>query len=217
MGDAMETIPVLVVFLLVISFSTKYWFLTKMYQSYANYPFQFRLSQWHFTIKDTDKEKIFDFIQNENESKHLLVFGSKRSGKTSLSIGIANELSIKHKTCMYTSSTKLYSQFFEETTRSSMDKNILWTWRDSEVLVIDDINPGAPIVEDLVSASTFLRFIDTHGVSNEVNRKTLSSKNVIWILGNELSNEESADNVWVSMLNAIGVQSDRIEVINLKS
>ena len=136
--------------LLVLLYPTCYWYLTKIYVQSANYPFQFRLSQFDLTVSDHNKEKIRSFRENKIGPKHLFIFGSKKSGKTSLSVGISTEKSIDHETCVYTTGMKLFSMFFEPEAKLAEKKEQLWTWRNSSLLIIDDINPGTPI-DDLVT------------------------------------------------------------------
>ena len=213
-GFTKMNVPVLIVLLVYLMFASKYWYLTKMYQGYAKYPFQFRLSQWNCTINEADKSTVIDFKNNYQNNNHLLVFGTKKSGRTSLGVGLANEFSIQHKSCTYTSSIKLYGQFFDNS--NVLNPDLIWSWKDADFLVIDDINPGEPIENDLVSPSLFLSFVDNYPNVNFANREFLKNKNVIWILGNENSQEKIIENSWVKMLNEIGIPSEKIKIINLK-
>jgi len=205
------TLSIELLLIAIVIYPSKYWFLTKMYQFYARYPFQFRLSQWFFKIRDQDKKKVLNFMNNKTGGNHLVVFGPRKSGKTSLSVGIVNELSIKQNTCLYTSAIKLYPSFFEEDSISD-DPHLIWSWRDATYLVIDDINSGG-YIEDLVSPEKFLSFIDRH---SERNRNLIKNKNIIWVLGNENTQEFLLQNSWVSMLKTIGVHPEKITSINLK-
>ncbi|TYQ00120.1 hypothetical protein C7447_101729 [Tenacibaculum adriaticum] len=209
------SILILTILLIYLSVASRYWFLTKMYQFYANYPFQFRLSQWDFCIDEIDKPKIENFLNNNDAGKHLLIFGSQLSGKTSLGVGLLNELSIKHKSCLYTSAIKLYTYFFVED-NLLINKRKLWTWKESKYLIIDDVNPGNPIKEELVCPDKFLKFLDPTeiGKVNEENCEILSQKNIIWILGN-YKEENLEENNWVKMLLQIGVNRKKIDIINL--
>ncbi|WP_146092212.1 hypothetical protein [Polaribacter filamentus] len=65
-----------------------------MYQLYARFPFQFGLRQWDFTINSSDKLKVENFLQGKGNDNHLLIFGFLGAVKTSLGIGILNELSM---------------------------------------------------------------------------------------------------------------------------
>ena len=99
---------------LLLIYPSSYWYLTKMYLQIPEYPFQFRLSQWDVEpINKADITNIRHFLINKRGGRHLLIFGTQSSGKTSLGVGIATELSIKHRTCVYLTATKLYSLFFD--------------------------------------------------------------------------------------------------------
>jgi len=205
---------ILIALLLILLYPVYYWYLTKIYIQAAQYPFQFRLSQWDNRIDANDKQTVIQFIKNEATGKHLFVFGSWKSGKTSLSVGIGTEMSINHKTCMYTTAIKLYSMFFEKDEINSDNKTSLWTWRNSSMLVIDDINPGEPVKKDLVTPCDFLNFIDKLSLPNNENREIIRNKNIIWVLGNE-DPEKIRLTEWQNMLEKIGVKSQNILSVNL--
>ncbi|WBX73997.1 hypothetical protein PG913_01765 [Tenacibaculum pacificus] len=208
------TIVVLTLLSLYLLKASSYWYLTKMYQHYANYPFQFRLSQWNFNINNEDKKSIFNFIEGKGSGNHLLIFGSQFCGKTSLGVGVLNELSIKHKVCLYTSAMKLFSFFYiEENTK--LDRRRIWSWKECDYLVIDDLNPGKPIDEELINPKNILRFLDPTE-TGEIDKESCSiiaNKNIIWVLGNK--NNTSQENNWLKMLLKIGVNEAKIEKINL--
>lgn len=191
-----------------------YWYSTKIYQQNAQYPFQFRLSQWSAVINEKDKQTVVDFLSHAGKGKHLLVFGSKNSGKTSISVGIANELSIKHHNCMYTTAIKLYSMFFDRRSNAPSLMEELWSWRSSTLLIIDDINPGDPIKEELVSPAMFMRFIDRFSDMNDDNRRVIKNKCVIWVLGSA-GEGNCLLQQWRKMLFDIGVDEHNIVSINL--
>ena len=208
------TIIIVVGLFIYLLRASSYWYLTKMYQHYANYPFQFRLSQWNFKIKEVEKRDVFNFIEANDFGNHLLVFGSQFCGKTSLGVGVLNELSIKHKICLYTSAMKLFSFFFiEENTKLNIHR--IWSWKESDYLVIDDVNPGKPIEEELITPKKILQFLDptNTGEINKENCDIIANKNIIWILGNE--NTLSQEDKWTEMLLEIGVNAAKIKKINL--
>lgn len=205
---------IIILLFLILIYPISYWYLTKMYLQAAQYPFQFRLSQFDGKIEDNDKKCINQFLSCVDPGNHLFVFGSKGSGKTSISIGIATEMSIKHNPCMYSTAMKLFSMFFELETSPPIAGSQLWTWRKSSLLVIDDINPGDPIKNEIVTPEEFLKMLDTYSSSNNGNRDALKSKNVIWVLGNENADNASLDK-WQNMLLQIGVDKNNISSINL--
>jgi len=207
-------ISIIILLFLILLYPISYWYLTKMYLQSAQYPFQFRLSQWDGNIDDNGKKNINEFLNNKNSGKHLFIFGTKGSGKTSIGVGIGTEMSIKHIPCIYTTAMKLFSMFFEADESSALNGTQLWTWRKSTLLIIDDINPGDPIKEDIVSPGAFLKMLDTFSKANMENRNTLKSKNVIWVLGDE-NLDKALLAKWQNMLVEIGVDKINISSINL--
>ena len=204
------TIIIIIALALYLAFATSYWFITKMFQMNAFYPFQFRLSQWSFSMDEENKKTILSYLETENIGNHLLIFGAQNKGKTSLAVGLANELSIKHKACLYKNAIKLYGCFYEDKATSNTDK--IWDWKSTDTLVIDDINAGQPIVDELVNANLFLSFID----ANKNNRALLTKKNIIWVLGSYNEKAPISENSWYKMLLEIGVSSQKITTVNLQ-
>jgi hypothetical protein len=190
-----------------------YWFLTKMYIQRARYPSQFRLSQWEGIINDRDKKTVYNFLNSKETGRHLFLFGTKNCGKTSLSLGIATEMSIRRTTCMYTTAIKLFSMFYDNDDHFKDHKVDYWSWRNSSLLIIDDINPGSPI-EDFISAEKFLHLLDSSSNSN--NRESIRNKNVIWFLGHDTSEKITLKN-WQMMLESIDVSKDKIFSVHLGS
>ncbi|MFA7272407.1 MAG: hypothetical protein WC044_00985 [Crocinitomicaceae bacterium] len=203
-----STILILSALFLIILLPARYWFLTKMYLQNTYYPFQFRLSQWTFGILPQDRQRVFDFMDKNNPTNHLLIFGAKNKGKTSLSVGIATELSVQHIPCLYTTATKLYSSFCDESDDKIRDTD-LWTWRDCSVLIIDDINPGQPI-DDLITPKKFKSLLD----ANPSNQSIIQSKKIIWVLG-EVESDIKLVNQWSKMLEEIGIPKESVQSIQL--
>lgn len=182
-----------------------------MYLQIPQYPFQFRLSQWEAEqIGEESKRNINKFLNNKHDGMHLFIFGSKSSGKTRISVGIATELSIKHKPCYYITAMKLFSMFFDADENSSG----LWNWRSSSVLVIDDINAGHPVKQDFISPEHFLKLIDTYSAQNEKNRNAIKNTNTIWVLGSS-DKEDDLYGQWHEMLENIGVDKRKILSVHL--
>lgn len=182
-----------------------------MYLQIPQFPFQFRLSQWEAEQIGQDAvNNINRFLNNKHDGMHLFIFGSKSSGKTRISVGIATELSIKHKPCYYTTAMKLFSKFFD----SEESHSSLWNWRSSSVLVIDDINAGHPVKQDLISPDHFLKLIDTYSAQNEVNRNAIKNTNTIWVLGNSDTGKDLYGK-WHEMLENIGVDKKNILSVHL--
>ena len=199
---------------LYLAFATRYWYVTKMYQLYARFPFQFRLSQWNFTINSSDKLKVENFLSGKSHGNHLLIFGSLGAGKTSLGVGILNELSIKNNSCLYVNAIKMFNYFFKDE-GAALSAYEIWNWKTANFLMIDDINPSEPIQDELISPTKLLSFIDTLKPENKKNRELLKNKNIIWVLGSKQSLDESHLDEWSEMLLKIGVEEHKIATINL--
>lgn len=202
---------VLGIYLLIAS---RHWYITKMYQQNAKFPFQFRLSQWDFNINEGNKLKVKKFLTSKKSAgNHLLVYGDFGSGKTSLGVGILNELSIKHNSCLYVNAIKIFNSFFDE--NDVPETYEIWTWKTASFLMIDDINPSEPIEDELISPEKLLSFVDALKPGNKKNREILKIKNIIWVLGNKEFKAGRSNDKWKQMLLEIGIDEDKISTINL--
>lgn len=197
---------------LLAIYPSYYWYCTKMHLQNAGYPFQLRLSQWNFKLEDQQKTAVTNFLSSDDKGKHLLLFGSKGSGKTSLSVGIATERSIRNQRCTYVTATKLLSMFFEQADQTSLSPGS-WTWHDAGLLVIDDINPGGLIKKDILTANLFYELLNNsqYGASNI---KCLKEMNTIWVMGNEEPSTQLEER-WENLLGMIGVPPSDIIAVNL--
>jgi hypothetical protein len=202
-----------------LAWSSFRWYLTKMYQQEAQYPFQFRLSQWDQPIAPRHQSEINHFLKIEpgrgKPGTHLLVFGGGKKGKTKLSVGIANELSIRHRRCAYITAMKLFGMLFESDADILKTTGRRWTWRSASFLVIDDVNPGSPIPADVILPGTFSEFFRNSAYGAE-NLAAINKANVIWVLGSKNhDNYEMTARAWTNLLVGFGVQAECIKSINL--
>jgi uncharacterized Tic20 family protein len=210
-----QTVVIILLLLSVyLIFATRYWYITKMYQFYARFPFQFRLSQWDFSIDAQNKENVENFLNSKSTGNHLLIYGSLNAGKTSLGVGILNELSIKNNSCLYVSAIKMFNYFFEKGD-DILKSHEIWNWKTTSYLMIDDINPSEPIEDELIQPEKLLTFIDTLKPENKENRKLLMQKNIIWVLGNKQCLDDGDKDKWQEMLVNIGVAKHKITTVSL--
>ncbi|MBK6861480.1 MAG: ATP-binding protein [Saprospiraceae bacterium] len=208
------------ILMIILLLPCYYWFVNKMYQKCANYPMQFNLSQWDLDIDEKGKKSVHEFIQsmlnyrkNGGNTKHLLIFGSKRSGKSSLGIGIASGLSDRRFACRYLTANNLYSLFFGKDSAYPRDETI-WDWKQSELLVIDEINPGRPVWKYIISPDRFLLIAKQFNKHPEINPQILCNKFVIWIVGNRKQNDLNIKR-WKAMILEMGIKEDQQMTIDL--
>ncbi|WP_026776663.1 ATP-binding protein [Polaribacter sp. Hel_I_88] len=214
-GDNKTVLIVLSSLGIYLLFATRYWFVTKMYQFYARFPFQFRLSQWDFTIDAENKNKVEQFKKStKKDGNHLLIYGALSTGKTSLGVGILNELSIKNNSCLYVNAFKMFNYFFNDE-NDVLEEHEIWNWKTTNFLMIDDINPSEPIQDELISPKILLSFIDTLQPINKANRDILKNKNIIWVLGNKQPLKINYEDSWKNMLLEIGIPEEKITTISL--
>ena len=116
--------------------------------------------------------------------------------------------------CLYTSAMKLFSLFLTKE-KTKLNNHTIWSWKESEYLLVDDVNPGNPIEEELVSLKKIAQFLDSKSTKNidEETSKLIASKNIIWVLGGQSSLVK--ENQWLEVLLKIGVDKNKIRKINL--
>lgn len=195
--------------------ASKYWYHTKIFQQAAEYPFQFRLSQWKWAMPEKDRELVLHFIENSLPGQHLLISGEYKTGKTSLAVAIANELSIKHKRCKYATAIKLFSNCIEPDAGQSEVPGNLWSWRRADCFVIDDLNTGLPHSAELISSEIFMQHIQTGQYAAE-NMQALLQVRIVWVLGDIAEASIAAlHSSWKNMLLQIGLPEQNIYQLHL--
>lgn len=206
---------IILILVLFLYPASKKWYHTKIFQQAAEYPIQFRLSQWKWKMQEVDKEKVLVFLSNRKPVKHLLISGEYKTGKTSLAVAISNELSIQHYACKYTTAIKLFSSFIESNPAQPQVPGNIWGWRTSHCLVIDDINTGLPGTSELISAEAFLKYAQSGNYGTE-NINALKQLNVIWVLGDVAGvGAMKLQTTWTQMLHQLGIATEQITHIHL--
>ena len=206
---------ILILLGVVVLYPAYDWYTTKMHQQAANYPFQFRLSQWNCNITDEKKSLITQFLQDKKTGKHLLLFGANKTGKTSLAVAIANEMSIAKKHCSYVTAMKLFSLFFEEDTHLPNPKLLdLWVWRKASLLIIDDVNPGLTVPINIINCDQFYQFLNNPLYGN-ANKKTLTESSIIWVLGNDTETSKKQQEWTLFLQERLAIPPLKITSINL--
>lgn len=191
-----------------------FWYSTKMYLQQAQYPFQYRLSQWESPVKEETKNAVLNFIEAEFSGTHLLIFGKNYVENLKLGVGVATEMSYKHHKCTYLTAMKLFDLFAKETEHIISTRPMpSWTWKNATFLVIDDIGIGNTINQAIITTEEFFNCIN-HSEFGERNKKILKEKKVIWVFG--CDNLENCDQkLWEALLQKIGVDRSNIITANL--
>lgn len=193
--------------------SIRFWFLTKLHQQNAILPYQFRLSQWDAPINRESSEAIKSYLERPNLTTHFIVIGATGSGKTRLSVGIANELAIRHRLSTYTTFSKLCSLWQDDDEATQRNNFSLWTWTDSDFLLFDDINPGQPKEANQISVKDVRKYLE---LSQTVrNYEVLKNTSVAWVIG-ALAEGDTVD-AWKAFIETIGIEKSQIKVIDLNA
>ncbi len=201
-------LPILLFFFLL--YISRSWYITKICQQTAFYPYQLRLSQWKHAISESDKKIVEQYLKADNKGHHILLFGPQQSGKTGLAVAVTNEHSIHRKKCLYLTGTKLFAQLYDANeVLFAEDAFALCTWRTADFLVIDDINPGDPIWDETITADLFLKHLN----ARPENAMALQQRNIIWVLGNNTESDLKKD--WTKLLKSISIKPENIHAIQL--
>lgn len=203
-----------VVLLLVLLYFARSWYITKICQQTAEYPFQFRLSQWQFRIHPDNKQAVLAIQATQFTGVHILIIGPKGCGKTSLAVAMANERSIDRQKCVYATASKWLTQLYD-TNDALLKANpyALATWRNADWLVIDDLHPGDPVLGDFITPA----IVQQHLQSRPENTTALVSRNVIWVLGSDAPGTHHQLHNWQQWLQQIGVQEAHMRVLDLSA
>lgn len=202
----------LVGLIVIVAYPAYYWYTTKMLLQNAEYPFQLRLSQWNNAIKDANVTYLLEFLKQKQKGKHLLIFGSQGTGKTTLAVALATEASIKSSCCSYVTAVKLLCMFYNPL--DMIYERSLWNWRKCDLLVIDDINPGLPVEGDIISTDLFYNTLNNLQNGSH-NIQHIRDKNIIWVMGSD-DPTNKLEEKWVSLLHQLKVDPSNIKVIDLE-
>lgn len=200
----------LITLMLLLIFPTIYWYQNKIFIQEAKFPYQFRLSQWNGDISDEMKAKIDAFLSNEDPRNHILIYGPQQTGKSSLAVGVATELAIQSHYCSYNSALKLLSQLYGDDSQRAKE----WSWKNAELIIVDDINPGTPITSEVINLAHFETLILNSPNNNDFFNVLKNGKS-IWVFGNYEGLNEGKK--WEEMLLKFGLGHETLLKIDLNS
>jgi hypothetical protein len=169
----------------------------KMYFQQAGLPFLFRLPEFTAPVAETGVGLINGFTAavGSETQQHLAIFGRLETGKTSLAVGIGTEAAFAGKVVRYLTFTKLCEIGLGEEPPAPRNTR-LWKWRDSELLILDDVVGGLRL------------FGKGRGVSPADSLKSvlgelagsLAGRQVIWVI----DGNDSADAAqWISAIRTL--------------
>jgi hypothetical protein len=144
-----------------------YWWLRwKLNFQQAGLPFFYRLANFKSKIEPDTRVADIVSISNVTNKKirfrdvvfrpdqevepslkpsHLVIAGPIGSGKTSLVVGIGTEFALSLQIVRYLTAVKLLQLLESKPEPRVMEKDggrLLWPWRDSDLLIIDDLDEG---------------------------------------------------------------------------
>jgi hypothetical protein len=207
------TLVVVCVLSILLFYPVYYWYICKIYVQNAGFPFHMRLCQWSFSISLEDRATVLDFLHSKR-NRHLLIFGNGRSGKTSMGVGIAHEISMQHKRCYYISATKLMEQFSMSDASIIESGHANWSWRNTRLLLVDDLHTAMEVLDGSILIDRFFEKLSA-GRYGAKNKKSLSRQSVIWVLGDD-GPRHAEQHHWEYRLQQLGVEPCDILSIHLK-
>lgn len=194
-GAIIAVIAIAIAFALAIVLPALYWLRQKIRFQQVGLPFLFRLPEFKLASFDPNiAKRIDDFIRNSGDAapKHIAIVGELSSGKTSLAVGIATEAAFNNKKARYLTLDKLQqiARLAEEP--PSPRNTRLWPWRESQLVVIDDVVSGIP---DSVAEhpDQLLRELQDLG---QPACRSLRRRNTVWCLGADTTDAEA----WIEKL-----------------
>src|ERR1051326_872095 len=191
------------------------WLRQKMVWQKAGLPFLSRLSHMDVARESplaTRAPEIDGFIarlsrgERNSVPKAIIVTGPLGAGKTTLACGIGTECALKSIKVRYTTFDKL-GQMIAAGHDDAGPENIgYWPWRESEVLIIDDIDSGVQS-QPYVDADEFATILNNDFRSAAA---CIADRITVWVLGQK---DPAELQKWTaSIADLLGLQPGRGEV-----
>jgi hypothetical protein len=211
-GAIATVFAIVIVFALAIVLPALYWLRQKIRFQQVGLPFLFRLPEFKLEGFDPNiAKRIDEFIRNSGAAapKHIAILGELGTGKTSLAVGIATEAAFNDKKARYLTLDKL-QQIARLTNEPPSPRNTrLWPWRESQLIVIDDVVSGIP---DSVAEhpDQLLKELQDLG---EPACRSLRRRNTVWCLGADTTGSDA----WIeTLLQGSGIAEQDLLIVVLQ-
>jgi len=168
---------------LVGLFPAYYWLSRKKCFQQADLPYIFRLANFPPKISSPPVSEsvpaLLEFTSMQGKWKHLLICGPLQSGKTTLASAIGTEHTFRMGRARYLGVFD-FLQFadFDHDPLASPNQP-LWPWQQSNILILDDLDPGFPD-DNILSRAEIVKQISKMKSLNQ-----LRSCRTVWLVGNE--------------------------------
>jgi hypothetical protein len=165
--------------LLLALIPAKYWLSRKLCFQKAALPYLSRLADFKggSFAQPQDVDRIVGFLSGQSVFRHLFVFGETGTGRTTLAVAIATERTFVVRSARYMSWSKFVENAQREPEPDVQDGMHIWPWRDSDIVILDDVVKAAGAdstsVQDIVK--DLKRF---PGVCQQ-----LAARQTVWVLG----------------------------------
>jgi hypothetical protein len=192
--------------LAVALFPARYWMSRKLCFQRAALPFLYRLADFPkvFAPKSPLGAKdVLAFIASRSAIEHLLIFGPRGAGRTSLAVGMATEHTFSVRRARYMTWAKFIEQAQENPEPTLQDGAEVWPWRESDIVVLDDV-VGEVDNRALVGPGDIrgvLLALSSSGKAASDVLTALAARRTVWVVGPVDDSLKSPED-WRAMLAA---------------
>jgi len=218
----LDTLPMMYVHIGVtvfLFFWVMKWYRIKMCQQYIRLPFHQRLMDTKVFCGNTIparlnmQEEVLNIV-NDRPRGHWIFYGGNSSGKTGLAVGIASDAAFKKCKTSYQTMSRLIQEMVISDAQLRDEFYLLWSWRDSDLLIIDDIViTGETAGGHSFAPECFVDELRQDSIPEIDNYRVFREKAVIWILG---TSDEQKVSEWTNAIRSIDEEAPikRIKLVS---
>jgi hypothetical protein len=164
-------------------FPAYYWLSRKKCFQQANLPYIFRLANFPPKIASPPVSEsvpaLLEFTSLQGKWKHLLICGPPQSGKTTLASAIGTEHTFASGRARYLD-TFDFLQFADlDHDPLASPNQPLWQWQQSNILILDDLDPGFQD-DNILNRAEIVKQMSRMKSLNQ-----LRSLRTVWLVGSE--------------------------------